>query len=117
MRSPEVSGVTRLLLKASFQSYLPFGVSPYLKNGPTVCDGVNPLSCTYLVSIGVALRPRSTMVKREHSAQFGWVFSRSNDDTIRIRALSSGTELKIGSNSNKGSPGKYIWVTSREMKA
>jgi hypothetical protein len=28
MRSPEVSGVTRLLVKASFQSYLPFGVRP-----------------------------------------------------------------------------------------
>jgi len=28
MRSPEVSGVTRLLVKASFQSYLPFDVSP-----------------------------------------------------------------------------------------
>ena len=28
MRSPEVSGVTRLLVKASFQSYLPFEVSP-----------------------------------------------------------------------------------------
>jgi hypothetical protein len=28
MRSPDVSGVTRLLLNASFQSYLPFGVRP-----------------------------------------------------------------------------------------
>src|SRR6267154_5117495 len=66
MRSPEVSGVTRLLVKASFQSYLPSGVNPYLKNGPTVCDGVTPLvvSCTYLVSIGVAPDPRSTMLKR-----------------------------------------------------
>ncbi len=69
IRSPEVSGVTRLLVKASFQAYWPFGVSPYLKNGPTVCDGVNPFKfpcmlATYLVSIGVALWPRSTMLKR-----------------------------------------------------
>ena len=65
MRSPETSGVTRLLLKASFQSYSPSGVSPYLKNGPTVCDGVIPcIFRHYLVSIGVALRPRSTMSKR-----------------------------------------------------
>ena len=28
MRSPDVSTVTRLLVKASFQSYLPFDVSP-----------------------------------------------------------------------------------------
>ena len=28
MRSPDASGVTRLLLKASFQSYLPFEVRP-----------------------------------------------------------------------------------------
>src|SRR3954463_2363298 len=42
MRSPELSDVIRLLLKASFQAYWPFGVSPYLKNGPTVCDGVMP---------------------------------------------------------------------------
>jgi len=28
IRSPDVSGVTRLLVKASFQSYLPFDVSP-----------------------------------------------------------------------------------------
>src|SRR3979490_1582564 len=34
-RSPDVSGVTRLPVKASFQSYWPFGVRPYLKNGPT----------------------------------------------------------------------------------
>ena len=27
------------------------------------------------------------------------------------------TELKIGSNSNSGSPGKYIWVTSRSVNA
>src|SRR5258708_33948860 len=76
MRSPDVSGVTRLLLNASFQSYLPFEVSPYAKYGPTVCDGVSPsglVDGTYLVSIGVALRPRSTMLKRKHRGQSGWV--------------------------------------------
>src|SRR4029453_7589382 len=67
MRSPDVSAVTRLPVKASFQAYSPAGVRPYLKYGPTVCDGVIPLtaeSCTYLVSVGVALRPRTTMLKR-----------------------------------------------------
>src|ERR1700752_1181839 len=44
MRSPETSGVIKLLVKASFQSYRPPGVRPYLKNGPTVCDGVMPSS-------------------------------------------------------------------------
>ncbi len=33
------------------------------------------------------------------------------------RAFSSGTELKIGSWKNSGSSGKYIWVTSRCVKA
>jgi len=63
MRSPDTSGVIRLLVKASFQSYWPFGVRPYLKNGPTVCDGVRPF-VTYFASIGVASRPRNTMLKR-----------------------------------------------------
>src|SRR3569832_189615 len=39
-RSPETSDVSVELVKASFQAYSPVGVSPYLKNGPTVCDGV-----------------------------------------------------------------------------
>ena len=33
-----------------------------------------------------------------------------------LRAFSSVTELKIGSNGNSGSPGKYICVTRRETK-
>ena len=36
---------------------------------------------------------------------------------MRRRACSSRTELKIGSNSNSGSPGKYIWVTRRCVNA
>src|SRR3569833_537532 len=56
------------------------------------------------------------MSKRKHSAHSGWVFSRSNDDTMRMRAFSSGTELKIGSNGNSGSFGKYICVTRRVTK-
>jgi hypothetical protein len=34
--------------------------------------------------------------------------------TIRTRAFSSVTELKIGSNANRGSLGKYICVTIRD---
>src|SRR5947208_13272553 len=45
-RSPETSGVSVELVNASFQAYSPVGVRPYLKNGPTVCDGVIPLSST-----------------------------------------------------------------------
>ena len=33
--------------------------------------------------------------------------------TRRSRAFGSRTDWKIGSNANSGSPGKYIWVTSR----
>ncbi len=33
---------------------------------------------------------------------------------MRSRAFGSLTELKIGSNGNSGSPGKYICVTSRD---
>src|SRR3569623_538429 len=51
-RSPETSGVRVELVNASFQAYSPDGVMPYLKNGPTVCDGVIPSgfteSCTLL---------------------------------------------------------------------
>ena len=54
------------------------------------------------------------MSKRKQSAQSGMVFSRSKLATMRWRAFSSVTELKIGSNGNSGSPGKYIWVTSRD---
>jgi hypothetical protein len=46
MRSPVTSAVSVELVKASFQAYSPVGVRPYLKNGPTVCDGVIPLSCS-----------------------------------------------------------------------
>ena len=38
------------------------------------------------------------------------------EEIIRARAFSSVTELKIGSYGNRGSPGKYICVTSRETK-
>src|SRR4051812_31308157 len=52
-RSPETSDVNVELVNASFQAYSPDGVMPYLKNGPTVCDGVIPLSislpCTLVV--------------------------------------------------------------------
>ena len=35
----------------------------------------------------------------------------------RCRARSSRMEWKIGSNGKSGSPGKYIWVTRRSVKA
>ena len=36
---------------------------------------------------------------------------------MRCRAAGSRTELKIGSWAKSGSPGKYIWVTSRWVNA
>ena len=41
----------------------------------------------------------------------------SKSAIIRCLAFSSGTELKIGSSGSSGSPGKYIWVTSRWVNA
>src|ERR1700750_870686 len=43
--------------------------------------------------------------------------SRSNAAISRLRACSSGTAWKIGSNASSGSPGKYIWVTRRVANA
>ena len=57
------------------------------------------------------------MSNRNPSAQSGCVSSISNLETSRCRARSSRTELKIGSNGKSGSPGKYIWVTSRSVNA
>jgi hypothetical protein len=67
-----------------------------------------------LPSNGVESRPRSTMSNRNPSAQTGSVNSRSNFDTSRWRARSSGTDCMIGSKGNSGSFGKYICVTSRD---
>ena len=50
------------------------------------------------------------------SAQLSWLSSMLKRLIIRSRARSSRTELKIGSYGNSGSPGKYIWVTSRCSK-
>jgi len=41
----------------------------------------------------------------------------SNRAMSRSLAFWSGIELKIGSSGNSGSPGKYIWVTSRWVNA
>ncbi len=41
----------------------------------------------------------------------------SSEQISRSLALASGIELKIGSYLNSGSPGKYIWVTSRWVNA
>ena len=69
-----------------------------------------PRSCS---SIGVASRPRSTMSNSIASAHSGTVASRSKRRDHALAVRSSRTELKIGSWANSGSPGKYIWVTSR----
>ena len=61
--------------------------------------------------------PRSTMSQRYASAHSGSVAPRSNRRSCRSRAGGSRTELKIGSWPNSGSPGKYIWVTSRCVNA
>ena len=51
------------------------------------------------------------------SAHSGLVLDRSKRAIIRSRARGSRTELKIGSYSNSGSPGKYICETSRVANA
>src|SRR5256714_8422626 len=60
-------------------------------------------------SKGVA---RSTMSHRYASAHSGTLFGRSNVATRRYRA-NAGTDPKMTSCPSSGSPGKYIWVTSR----
>src|SRR5579872_7208258 len=64
-------------------------------------------------SAGVASRPRSTMSHRKPRAHSGTVVSRSKRDIKRSRPRWSGIELRIGSSGMRGSPGKYICVTSR----
>ena len=61
--------------------------------------------------------PRSTTSHWYPSAHSGSVVGRSKRAIIRSRACGSRTDWKIGSYSNSGSPGKYIWVTSRVANA
>src|SRR5439155_20677564 len=58
---------------------------------------------------------RRTMSKRKASAHSGCVVSRSKREISNSRAVGSRMDWKIGSWSNKGSPGKYICVTSRSV--
>ena len=57
------------------------------------------------------------MSNRKPSAHSGVVVSQSSALTMRMRAAGSRTDWKIGSESNSGSPGKYICVTSRSVNA
>ena len=56
------------------------------------------------------------MSQAKPRAHSGTVRPRSNREISRSLAA-SGTELKIGSWKNSGSPGKNIWVTRRCAKA
>src|ERR1700737_2049732 len=64
-------------------------------------------------SKGVAVRPRRTMSHRYPRAHSGTVVSGSNFETRRSRPAWSGIDCRTGSRGINGSPGKYIWVTSR----
>ena len=74
-------------------------------------------------SVIVRLLERRRLAAAEHDVEAvaerpsGSVSSRSRRLTSRSRARSSRIELKIGSNANSGSPGKYICVTSRSVNA
>ena len=92
--------------------------SPIERYGPAVWEGVRPSASVMCgSSSGVASRPPRTMSQRNPSAWSGSVSSRSKLLTRRLRAASSRTELKIGSNGKSGSSGKYICVIRRSVKA
>ena len=92
--------------------------SPIAKNGPTVCDGgLDELH--QCASSAASRRGRAARCPSGRRAPTsGSVVSRSKlGDHPLARPSGRGTELKIGSNGNSGSPGKYICVTSRWAKA
>src|SRR5262249_42242480 len=70
-------------------------------------------------SSGVVPRPPrpSTMSHLNPSAHSGSVVSMSKLAIMSARALGSRTAVEIGSYGISGSPGKYIWVTSRSVNS
>ena len=89
------------------------------RTGPTVCDGVlgDALTAPRAASCRAAAAEDDVPLVAERPLRLGRL--QVEAATSSSRDFGSRTELKIGSYSNSGSPGKYICVTSRcgELRA